>query len=74
MEPELTVEEEVEAPEVEPPTPSPKPRKKAAKTTQQPTPPAPTLDAEFWTSMVSTKREMDREATRTRYSNLVVFK
>ncbi len=72
----LETEVATEAAEAEPPTPSPKPRKKATRTSQQAVPlaPVPTLDADFWTSMVITKREMDREATRTRYSNLVVFK
>ena len=86
MEPESTVTEVAEVTEVAreeaeeepPPTPSPKPRKKAVRISQPPAPnlqpPVHTLDAEFWASMITTKREMDSEATRTRYSNLVVFK
>ncbi len=69
-------EEAEEGPPTPPPTPSPKPRKKAVRISQPPTqqPPVPTLDADFWASMLTTKRQMDLEATRTRYSNLVVFK
>ncbi len=54
----------------EPPTPSPKLRKKVEMTTR----PAPTVDADFWGGMLDTEREMDKAATRLRYSNLVVFK
>ncbi len=58
---------EVEA--EEPPTPSHK------KTREEPVErPVPTLDADFWSGMLITKREMDREAKKVRYSNLVVFK
>jgi hypothetical protein len=58
---------EVEA--EEPPTPSHK------KTREEPVErPVPTLDADFWSGMLVTKREMDREAKKARYSNLVVFK
>ncbi len=83
MEPESTVTEVAEVSrgeaEEEPPTPSPKPRKKAVRISRPPAPtlhhqPVPTLDADFWASMLTTKRQMDLEATRTRYSNLVVFK
>ncbi len=53
----------------EPPTPSHK------KTREEPVErPVPTLDADFWSGMLITKREMDREAKKVRYSNLVVFK
>ena len=34
----------------------------------------PTLDANFWGSMLQTKREMDNAARSLRYANLVVFK
>ena len=68
-----------ESPQTPPPTPTPKPRKKAVRISRPPAPtlhhqPVPTLDADFWASMLTTKRQMDLEATRTRYSNLVVFK
>jgi hypothetical protein len=65
---------EVEATEVvaeaeEPPTPSHK------TTREEPVErPVPTLDADFWGSMLNTKREMDHAAKKARYSNLVVFK
>jgi hypothetical protein len=36
--------------------------------------PVPTLDPNFWSNMLLTKREMDAAAKKTRYSNLVVFK
>ena len=52
----------------EPPTPSHKKRR------ADPMQPVPTLDADFWSGMLITKREMDREAKKVRYSNLVVFK
>ena len=57
---------EVEA--EEPPTPSHKKRK------ADPMQPVLTLDADFWSGMLTTKRDMDREAKKVRYSNLVVFK
>mgnify|MGYP000450189434 CR=1 FL=1 len=61
------VGEEVEA--EEPPTPSHK------KTREEPVErPVPTLDADFWSGMLITKREMDKAAKKVRYSNLVVFK
>mgnify|MGYP000187744975 CR=1 FL=1 len=53
----------------EPPTPSRK--QVTVETTQRP---VPTLDADFWSSMLITKREMDKVAKSLRYSNLVVFK
>jgi hypothetical protein len=58
----------------EPATPAP--TRKARKKVQMeaPPPPVPAIDAQFWGEMLNTKREMDREATRLRYSNLVVFK
>ena len=59
---------EVEA--EEPPTPSHK-KRRADPIEERP---APTLDADFWSGMLITKREMDREAKKVRYSNLVVFK
>ena len=34
----------------------------------------PTLDANFWGSMLQTKREMDKAARSLRYANLVVLK
>ena len=58
---------EVEA--EEPPTPSHK------KTREDPVErTVPTLDADFWSGMLRTKREMDHAAKKVRYSNLVVFK
>ena len=63
------VAEEVE----EPPTPKRKPRPKKKVEVTVP-PPAPTLDANFWEKMLVTKRRMDQEETKRRYSNLVVFK
>ncbi len=63
------VEEAAEVVEAEePPTPSHKKRR------ADPMQPVPTLDADFWSGMLNTKREMDREAKKVRYSNLVVFK
>ena len=60
---------EVVAEAEEPPTPSHK------KTREEPVErPVPTLDADFWSGILITKREMDREAKKVRYSNLVVFK
>ena len=59
---------EVEA--EEPPTPSHK-KRRADPIEERP---APTLDTDFWSGMLITKREMDREAKKVRYSNLVVFK
>ncbi len=35
---------------------------------------SPTLDANFWGSMLQTKREMDKAARSQRYANLIVFK
>ncbi len=34
----------------------------------------PTLDANFWGSMLQTKREMDKAARSQRYANLIVLK
>ena len=34
----------------------------------------PILDANFWGSMLQTKREMDKAARSLRYANLVVLK
>jgi hypothetical protein len=34
----------------------------------------PILDANFWGSMLQTKREMDKAAMSLRYANLVVLK
>ena len=65
----VEVAEEVE----EPPTPKRKPRPKKKVEVTVP-PPAPTLDANFWEKMLVTKRRMDQEETKRRYSNLVVFK
>jgi hypothetical protein len=56
--------------EEEPPTPSHKPATHVEAIER----PVPTLGADFWTSMVQTKREMDKAAKSLRYSNLVVFK
>ncbi len=57
----------------EPPTPGPAPRvRKTVKATVPP--PVLTLDANFWGEMLNTKREMEKEETKRRYSNLVVFK
>ncbi len=33
----------------------------------------PVADHQFWTDMLMTKRELDREATRSRYAKLVKF-
>ena len=35
--------------------------------------PVPTLDANFWGSMLQTKREMDKAARSQRYANLIVL-
>jgi hypothetical protein len=34
----------------------------------------PTLDPNFWGSMLQTKREMDKAARSLRYANLIVLK
>jgi hypothetical protein len=34
----------------------------------------PTLDPNFWGSMLQTKREMDKAARSQRYANLIVLK
>ncbi len=55
----------------DPPTPR-IPKKRA----QRPSPvvvPPPIADHKFWSDMLVTKRELDREATRSRYANLVKF-
>jgi hypothetical protein len=60
-----------------PETPAPKTRaprkKKAVVAPQPPQPPPPQLvvDANFWSELLQTRREMDRVATRTRFANLV---
>jgi hypothetical protein len=76
-EPEEPVVEEpvVVEPSAPPPTPkAPKmaPRKSARVVAPlaEP-PPVPVIDASFWSSMLQTKREMDRQATASRYANLV---
>ncbi len=56
----------------EPQTPWPAPR--ARKNVKVTVPPALTLDANFWGEMLNTKRAMEKEETKRRYSNLVVFK
>ena len=53
----------------EPPTPS----HKQSKVETTPCP-VPALDADFWTGIVNTKREMDKAAKSLRYSNVVVLK
>jgi hypothetical protein len=63
--------EEQEAPE--PPTPR-IPKKRA----QRPPPvvvaqQSPPIDHVFWSDMLVTKRELDREAKHSRYANLVKF-
>jgi hypothetical protein len=35
--------------------------------------PAPVIDASFWSSMLQTKRTMDRQSQDSRYANLVKF-
>jgi hypothetical protein len=69
---EAVVAETEAAPEVvaeEPATPSHK------QTSVEPLErPVPTLDPNFWSNMLVTKREMDNAAKKVRYSNLVVFK
>jgi hypothetical protein len=68
--------EEPSVPHTPPPTPKPKraPRKaKAIAPLIEPAQVAPTIDASFWSTMLQTKREMDRQATATRYANLVKF-
>jgi hypothetical protein len=52
--------------------PAPKPPKKRPPR-PQPLSTVPRIDPAFWTEMLTTKRELDREATRTRYANLVKF-
>ncbi len=62
----VVTEEKVE----EPPTPAHKPVTKVEVIER----PVPTLDADFWAGMLTTKREMDKAAKSLRYSNLVVLK
>jgi hypothetical protein len=53
------------------------PKKRAPRVQRPPTvsvsPPPPIADHNFWSDMIVTKRELDREATRSRYANLVKF-
>jgi uncharacterized membrane protein len=71
MDAEAVVAETEVTPEVveEPATPSH--RQTSAEPVERP---VPTLDADFWSNMLVTKREMDKAAKKARYSNLVVFK
>jgi hypothetical protein len=61
----------------EPPTPRiPKrrpPRPTPAAVAPAAAPPPPIADPQFWSDMIATKRVLDREATRSRYANLVKF-
>ena len=63
---EVVTEEKVE----EPPTPAHKPVTKVEEVER----PVPTLDADFWAGMLTTKRQMDQAARSLRYSNLVLLK
>ncbi len=67
-------QEEEEAQE-EPPVIA-KSRKRAARPSPvivTPQQPPPLLDPQFWSDMLVTKRELDREARRNRFANLVKF-
>jgi hypothetical protein len=67
-------EEQGDIPE-EPPAPR-IPKKRAPRVTRRPSPVViapPVADPQFWSDMIMTKRELDREATRSRYANLVKF-
>jgi hypothetical protein len=70
-------EEEEEEEEVPPPPPPPLPRKRAPrreKPRAEATPRAvPVVDAAFWSSMLQTKREMDRDTRASQWANLVKF-
>ena len=63
-----------------PEPPTPRIPKKRAPRAPRPSPvvapvaaPPPAADHKFWSDMLMTKRELDREATRSRYANLVKF-
>jgi hypothetical protein len=69
-----------EPPETPPETPLPPtktraPRKKKATLVETPPQPQPpprlVADANFWSELLQTRREMDRVATHTRFANLV---
>lgn len=73
--PEAPPETPQEPPEAPPETPPPPtktraPRKKKA-TVVEKSPPQLVVDANFWSELLQTRREMDRVATHTRFANLV---
>ena len=76
------VSEPAEPEVVEEPPPTPKAPKRAPRKAKPPSvaiqapivTEAPVADAKFWSDMLATKRAMDNQETRTRYSNLVTFK
>ena len=73
---EAVEEEEEEAPPSPPPAPVPRkraPRKEKPRV--QATPPAvpQVIDAAFWSNMLQTKREMDRNTRASQWANLVKF-
>mgnify|MGYP000509168241 CR=1 FL=1 len=77
VEAEVEAEIEIEIPSP-PPTPIPKPRaprkKKDAVVAATAGPPvAIEANADFWGELLATRRAMDREAARVKYSNLVKF-
>jgi hypothetical protein len=78
--PEAPPETPQEPPETPPETPLPPaktraPRKKKATLVETPPQPQPppqlVVDANFWSELLQTRREMDRVATHTRFANLV---
>ncbi len=54
----------------EPPTPR-IPKKRAPRPSPIAIHPPPIADHKFWSDMLMTKRELDREAGRSRYANVV---
>ena len=74
--PEVVAPEATEAPEVqEVPAPAPEePSTPSHRRAVEDPWSGPPPDADFWSGMLLTKRNMDKEAKSLRYSNLVVFK
>ncbi len=59
--------------QVVPEPPTPRIQKKRAPRPSPVVVQPPIADHQFWSDMLVTKRELDREATRSRYANLVKF-
>ena len=71
--PEVVAPEVTEAPEVQVPAPEEPSTPSHRRAVEDPWS-GPPPDADFWSGMLLTKRNMDKEAKSLRYSNLVVFK